>query len=174
MNDFQVIDNFLEDSVIDEFIETYIDKLNPNLRWIWFPKSTSSAEDDGQFVNIIFSENIIHDDTLVPLCSYVETEIVKKLKSRIRFDRIKINAIQKGFKDKFETHQDSSHFGFKSLILYFNDTDGATFFNIHNKEKKIECKKNRAVIFDSNIPHYNCRQTDKKLRVVLNMVFEVL
>ena len=50
--------------------------------------------------------------------------------------------------------------------MYFNTTNGKTYFENFNP---VECIENRLVSFDSNIKHSSSSCTDSLRRVVLNI-----
>ena len=71
-------------------------------------------------------------------------------------------------------YNDTDLTGYKSLIYYVNDSDGDTiFFNDNLKEiKRVNPKKGKAVLFDSNILHCGSNPINTLNRVVINFIFE--
>ena len=69
-------------------------------------------------------------------------------------------------------HRDHPKNILKSILYYVNDTDGDTllFDNSKNLIEKINPKKGRAVIFDSNSLHAASPPFNSKIRVVINCI----
>ena len=87
-----------------------------------------------------------------------------------------LNSNKTGYKKSSHQpiHNDTHLTGFKSLIYYVNDSDGDTiFFNDNLKEiKRVNPKKGKAVLFDSNILHCGSNPINTLNRVVINFIFE--
>ena len=181
MKQIQVYNDFLDIKSIDYFVENVVESHDNDILWHWHPITSyhGTGEDDGQFIHLVAGYDpdgcvrVIQPE-LVEYCKLIENVLIDKISKDIKTVRIKFNAIQRGVRSKYITHQDWQTDNHYSLLLYLNDSDGETVFEIDGKEQVVQCRKNTAVIFDSTIPHYNYRQTDAKLRVVLNMIFEIL
>ena len=70
-------------------------------------------------------------------------------------------------------HTDSSHKSCSSLIYYVNDADGDTVFfdDDMNIVDRVSPKKNRAVMFPSNMIHAGSNPIKSNVRIVINFVF---
>ena len=56
---------------------------------------------------------------------------------------------------------------FKTLIIYFNDCNGYTFFK--NNDQEIYSEENKAVIFNTDMAHSGTTTNNSKFRLVLNI-----
>ena len=63
---------------------------------------------------------------------------------------------------------------FISMIYYINDSDGDTyFFNKDNTlKKKISPKRNRIILFNSEIPHAGQNPVENEYRIITNFVLK--
>ena len=70
-------------------------------------------------------------------------------------------------------HIDIDDFDGKTAIFYVNDTDGNTLMQRPGRENiiSVECKRNRLVVFDSDIRHTGTSCTDQKVRCLINFNF---
>ena len=72
-------------------------------------------------------------------------------------------------------HLDRVAEGDKSLLYYVNDSDGDTLFfdSDLNIIKRVSPKKNRAILFDSNILHAGTNPIKNEKRIVINTIFKM-
>ena len=65
--------------------------------------------------------------------------------------------------------------GDKTLLYYVNDSDGDTLFfdNDLNITKRVTPKKNRAILFDSNMLHAGANPIKNETRIVINIIFKM-
>ena len=72
-------------------------------------------------------------------------------------------------------HLDKPSKGYMSLLYYVNDSDGDTIFFDKNIRmiKRVNPKKNRAILFDSNILHAGSNPIKSKKRIVINTIFKM-
>ena len=95
------------------------------------------------------------------------------------FDRIKSNLCfnVSGYKktNYQPIHLDKPSKGYMSLLYYVNDSDGDTIFFDKNIKmtKRVNPKKNRAILFDSNILHSGSNPIKSKKRIVINTIFKM-
>ncbi len=55
-----------------------------------------------------------------------------------------------------------------TAILYLNNCNGGTEFNINNKIKFVKAEENKMIIFNSNIKHRVCTSTNSDKRYIIN------
>jgi len=134
---------------------------------------TNNTIDYPQFVNTIFSDNLIYNPFLFTH-SYSLLDI-NKLSNRF-IQRIKINTTfpyPKNNKDMYgPIHIDSNIKKSISIIYYVNNSDGDTFFfdKKLNTVKRISPRQGRAVVFNSNMRHAACCPINSVYRQVINFV----
>ena len=174
----KVFKNFLSSNRAD-IIEK--DLLGPNFEWYWNETTSHTGEelkfktkntrDTGQFIHKIMMTDF--ESRLY--------EGFKKVFDKISYHnmvRIKcnLNLNVTGYKKTYHQpiHSDVDEKGYKSLIYYINDSDGDTiFFNDKLKEiKRVNPKKGRAVIFDSQILHCGCNPIKQQQRGVINFIYK--
>ena len=97
---------------------------------------------------------------------------------KVSVDRIKsnLNVNLTGYKEEnyLLPHTDSSEDTAKSLLYYVNDSDGDTYFFDRNMNivDTVSPKKNRAILFSSNILHAGSNPIRSNKRMVINIIFE--
>ena len=169
----EVYDNFLPTEVFNS-IKEYIFNGEPPPAMPWYYSPTSVFDDDGcpQFSHVCYKDS-------QPI-SYVY-DIIKPVFDTLNpfaLHRIKFNATPRttNIKEK-PLHVDvsgpqDSQGNFTDIpdyhicVIYFNDTDGYTYFE---DGQKVVSKENRAVIFSGDLLHAGTSCTDTDLRVVLNI-----
>lgn len=70
-------------------------------------------------------------------------------------------------KNNLELYDQNNFNKFKTLIIYFNDCNGYTFFK--DNEQIIYSEENKAVLFDANMEHSGTTTNNSKFRLVLNI-----
>ena len=174
----KIINNFLSKEKANILEQDFMGHLIP---WFWndsttniddkIKHTTKNTIDLGQFVHSIKSEEMTSSIF----------EGFKKVVNNINYNnliRIKanLNSNKTGYKKSSHQpiHYDSHSTGYKSLIYYVNNSDGDTiFFNDNLKEiKRVNPKKGRAVLFDSNILHCGSNPIKSDVRGVINFIFK--
>jgi hypothetical protein len=174
----KVIKNFLSKEKANILEQDF---MGHHIPWFWNDTTTNVNDktkyntkntiDLGQFVHSIKSEEMTSSIF----------EGFKKVVNNINYDnliRIKanLNSNKTGYKKSSHQpiHNDTHFIGYKSLIYYVNDSDGDTiFFNDNLKEiKRVNPKKGKAVLFDSNILHCGSNPINTLNRVVINFIFK--
>ena len=176
----EVIDNFLPNKFSDELIQMHKD-----LKFPWFlQKSTIDNIEKGVvdenvidtpqlthgFYNLDNHINSPHFEKVVKILNYLpekKRELFKiKSNLNLNYTNYKNNNYQPRHIDRgLENHQ--------SLLYYVNDSDGDTYF--FEKDviiKKVSPKKNRAVLFNSDIEHAGSNPIVSSERIVINLVFK--
>ena len=161
MADFQVYDNFLEQSYFNE-----IEKLITMHELPWYTSLGVGSETD-YIDNIYYQTHAFFEhyriyspqwfDKLMPLINKLD---VKAL--------IRIRANMYPGRENITTHGYHVDFEYKSkaALLYINDNDGYTEFE---KGGKVESKANRLVIFNSNDRHRSTNCTNAYARFNINI-----
>ena len=148
-NDITVIDNVLSSHDAD-FIEN-------RLLGSWFPWYLSQGvdfEDDNMFQ---FVHNFFKNNEWTTYEKDVVTPIIEKL-NLISIIKIKANLTglhQFNYTKNF--HIDIESENSKTAIYYVNDNNGKTLFRDIGE---VDCKKNRLVVFPSNIFHTGQMHSD--------------
>lgn len=128
-----------------------------------------------QFVHLFF-ENVSGPSQYVNQVENVMKHVDINLED-LKIYRIKsnLNVNQTGYnQDNIQPpHTDSSHKSCSSLIYYVNDADGDTVFfdDDMNIVDRVSPKKNRAVMFPSNMIHAGSNPIKSNMRIVINFVF---
>ncbi len=111
-----------------------------------------------QFEHLFYINNNINSNFF----NYVKPVLDKlKPKALIRI-KANLNPIsEKILKSSYHTDQ---KFKCKIALYYVNDNNGYTVI----EEEKILCKKNRMVLFNSNVKHFGTNSTNCNNRMVIN------
>ena len=115
-----------------------------------------------------------HFEQVSEMLKYLDIE-----RGEYSFDRIKSNLCfnVSGYKktNYQPIHLDKPSKGYMSLLYYVNDSDGDTIFFDKNIKvtKRVNPKKNRAILFDSNILHAGSNPIKSKKRIVINTIFKM-
>ena len=156
---FKVIDNFLTEEENEKLINTLESRTFP---WFYVKgkvKPTSKPKlFDYQFTHIFYAKYQINSHYF----NHIEP-ILNKLKP-LSLIRIKANLnpiSEKILKSSYHTDQ---KFKCKIALYYVNDNNGYTVI----EKEKILCKKNRMVLFNSNVKHFGTNSTNCNNRMVIN------
>ena len=172
---FEVIDNFLEKENFENIIETFFPKdlNNPN-NFVWnYVKGivrdpelgpTGYEEHDWMYNKPLYStENGLRFDRHYAIVK----PILNKLNIGKLFD-IRANLLvptEKHVYHEFHTDRRVPH---TVALFYVTDCNG---FTILKDTAKVECMKNRMLLFDGSIEHHSVSSTDKT-RCVININYE--
>jgi len=129
-----------------------------------------------QFTHICFVQEhgsiSDHTSKVEEVLKYLDTQ-----SKELYIDRIKsnLNVNLTGYKEENyqPPHMDSPLDIFQSLLYYVNDSDGDTYFFDEdlNIVDKVSPKKNRAIVFPSNMIHAGSNPIKNGIRMVINFVF---
>ena len=159
---FQVIENFLPQNTAD-FIEK--EMLCNTFPW-YYSDAINTPEDNDKF---FFSHSIIHEGEInSKFYDNIAFPILNKLQSNKIF-RVKCNLYpkqNKGITKGFHTDMEQEH---KVLLYYVNTNDGFTLFENGDIVPSI---KNTALLFNGNLKHMAVLQTDKKVRINININYK--
>tara|TARA_R100001224_G_scaffold60983_1_gene36379 strand:- start:14 stop:490 length:477 start_codon:yes stop_codon:yes gene_type:complete len=157
---FKVKNNFFKKN---EFIKMKYIITHPNFNWFL---QTPVVDKDNciYFSHIFFNDNKI----LSPFYKDIIMPFVDKLKIK-KLLRSKLNLYPKTHKQiihGFHTDRKDKH---NVILFYFNTNNGQTLF----KNKKINSKENKIVVFDGSLEHSSTTCTDQNYRITLNINYEL-
>ena len=172
----QIIDNFLPQDFADQVLK----ELN-SADFPWYLNQYTSYERDNepQLVHNFYNGQpqsawFLH---ISPVLEVFESKTEYKINS---IGRIKANLLTNRVapKDYIEKtiHQDTDKDNYISLLYYVDDADGDTILYQGDKvteAMRITPKRNRAVIFKSNIWHTGLLPVEASIRRVINFIVEV-
>ena len=166
MSQIKVIDNFLSE-------ETF-DKISKNIFSDKIPfYVTESTTNEGSTDIYWLSHSIYNDfkpnsDLFIFMSEFFNKLNISSI-INIRLNlilKIPYSLIKTNYHIDYDNYQN-----LKTAIFYFNKDGTGTYFKINNDEKFIESKKNRMVVFDSNISHCAFLNNKFEKRFVLNFNF---
>ena len=157
---FKVKNNFFKK---DDFNKMKYIITHPNFNW--FLQHGVLRNENNIYFSHIFYDNIeikspFYKDIIIPFINKLK---IKKLL------RSKLNLYPKTHKQiihGFHTDRTDKH---NVILFYFNTNNGQTLF----KNKKINSKENKAVIFDGSLEHSSTTCTDQNYRITLNINYEL-
>lgn len=175
----KIIDNCTSDFLATEIETIFLDQYT---NWLYDATTlghTSSYDNEYKFQDTF---QLIHPilDNGRPDSLY--TQLVLNLGNSIfsnmgldvlNYRRIKVNQLCKAVNNNSHPpHVDDLSENMVSLIYYVNDADGPTYFFNHEMQcvTKVMPKKNRGVIFPSNVYHASSSPIISNRRLVINYV----
>ena len=158
---YTVKDNFLSDVHLTQLDEL----INNNTYFPWYLQEEQvDGADDGCFLlHKIYSDASTQSDFYVPLI-----DIFKNYLEYVSLCRIYANLLIKQGLPKasgFHTDFEDTHDKITTAIFYLNTNNGATEFE---NGDRIDCIRNRLLMFPANLSHRAISQTDVDKRIVLN------
>ena len=180
----KVIDNALPQLLADKLFEI---THSSDFPWFLTRDVYKVITEDSNTVNTIQmghtifdsdSDDPVHNPNLWLVCLEALGLIIKTTPNplMVKFNLLLNNSNMS--EGKYNTpHVDNALKNSLSIIYYVNDSDGDTIiFNETDTpftiKQRITPKKNRAVIFDSNLEHMGYTCTNEKRRVVVNFNYE--
>ncbi len=175
MMSIEVIENYLTNESFDDLLEV-ID----NQPWVLQKKMNPNSVNDHQF-------QFIQDYGSDPIKNN-NPDLFKRVSHKLLFPHLQnkefdvrifrcranlfINTQQESFGGGFHKDIKNSKAGYYSLLLYLEDSNGATEFK--NSGEKIYSKKNKAIIFPCDLEHQTIFQTDTIFRTNMNVNFQLV
>jgi len=157
----KIVDNVLTDYQCDSIFNTVTTYGFP----YYYSNNLNGKDYLGNyyFTYFLMDEFEIKDDKWLPIFIPLMNRFSVPLE-KVR--RLKVNLHPRvQFRDKHQPHTDYPPDSELTTYLYYANTcNGYTGF----KNKKIESKRNRMVIFDGSIPHYSTNCTDTNARISIN------
>ncbi len=164
---FKVKDNFLNKEEFNK-LYNYIFNVDNQFPWFWYDakepiKNHKSDLTQYQLCHMFYNLGISQSSFY-----YVINDLLKKLKFKYLI-RAKINL------NPYSEKLSEGYFHIDvpncvTAIFYLNTNNGYTLFE---NNKKVNSKKNRLVVFDSNLKHKGTNTTNKKFRSVINLNYVV-
>ena len=166
MVNYKVIDNFLRDDIFQELKYTLFGN-----RISWSFKNYLAYPGDNlggvSFAQYFYDQNQItqpqYFSVVEPLIQ--RAQINNLYRALVNLVPKQPNNIPSGI------HTDHS-FPHKVLLYYVNTNNGYTILDPEGENIKIQCIKNRALIFDGQTPHQGVLQSDTPVRLNINLTFE--
>ena len=156
---FKVKNNFFKK---DDFNKMKYIITHPNFNW--FLQHGVLRNENNIYFSHIFYDNIeikspFYKDIVIPFIN--KLKIKKLLRSKLNLYPKTHEQIIHGFHiDRLDKHN--------VVLFYFNTNNGQTLF----KNKKINSKENKVVIFDGSLEHSSTTCTDENYRITLNINYE--
>ena len=113
----------------------------------WFYSKHQNNKDTSYMFHLFYDGAKVNSDYF-----YLVEPILEKLKIK---NLLHVDKLTKNLKHK-------------TSIYYVNTNNGYTLF----KNKKVKCEKNKIVIFNADQKHKAKIQTDKDIRIVININYE--
>jgi len=156
--DSKTIPNFLKEK---DFAPLQKIMMSTHFPWFHKPKVNLSAEEsdlNSYFTHSFFIDNNInsaHFNILAPLIKAIEAKALIRVVGNLHYKT-----------DKMIIHPFHTDYPFKhkGCLLYINNNNGPTYF----KDKIVEAKANRVVLFDPSVPHASSLCDNRKRRVTVN------
>jgi hypothetical protein len=169
MND---IENFLPNSLLEKILNLILcNKFNWNYGTIVTEdKCIADDLENQQIFHMICRDN--YTSPHIELFNYVFRELKADSVLRAKINLTWRREISKKIGwhvDYSPTPKNKNNVKLKTCIIYLNDNDGGTIFKYKNEEILIRCKKNTAVIFDSEIEHCGLTCSQSKNKILLNI-----
>jgi hypothetical protein len=177
----KVIDNCVDQYLADELEKIFLDQYT---NWLYDSSTAGSTSLDTispntyetfQFIHPIM-DNGRHDSPYTSLVLRVGSIIFSNLGIEVfNYRRIKVNQLLKISQHNGKHHPlhiDDAAENIVSLLYYINDSDGPTYFFNNSGEcvDKVYPKKNRCVVFSSNLLHASSSPELVNRRLVINFV----
>jgi len=161
---FNIIENFLPENQSTE-IEDFLSDNN----FPWFYRPSIGNKKDNQrfyFSHMFVDDKKVNSDFFGIIKKYIVDRLEFKILHRVKanlFVKVNENYASCSHVDYDFKHQ------FFSAIYYVNTNNGSTLLN---DKISVNSIKNRLLIFDGRLPHRAISQTDTKIRMNINFVFE--
>lgn len=158
----------------NEIFENILKTINTSESFPWF--AYEKANHNSKFGDYHFMHHLIFEGKIMSNHKFIIDEISKNIaryyRKNILVVRARINLFTlQGNQNGLGFHKDiEDSNGFKTLILYLENSNGMTEFK---NGKKIKSVKNRALVFDSHLEHQTIMQTDVTFRKNININFKV-
>lgn len=180
---------FIKDEVLNENYLKYLFRLmteNNEFPWYYIHDTAGnvwSNEDHPSFVHTLFKDgkpnspfwDLFHP-SIIEILDNCETPYNEVMRVRLGLITKNKETIVHG------PHVDWQNFEHKTILFYFNDSDGDTYFfkerwsadskhEIFNVEKTVSPKANRLVLFDGYQYHSSSTPTQCACRIAMNINF---
>jgi hypothetical protein len=159
MLNYKIVDNFLPKK---KFKELQKQILNHEFPWFYNHETAGPNENDGFYFTHLFywhkAGESRHYNIVKPIIEKINPEFILRVKGNF-YPRTHII-------HEHNKHVDF-HFKHNGFIIYINSNDGFTRLQDGTKINTIE---NRAIFFDSSIPHNSttCTNSDGRINININ------
>ena len=144
----------------------YSNKINKELLkpyFPWFYNKEQAGNDTSYMFHLFHNKTNINSDYF-----YLVEPILKKLKIKNLLNVRANLCLKRPSKCSWHVDKLTEDLKHKTAIYYVNTNNGYTLF----KNKKVNCEKNKIVIFDANQKHKAKIQTNTDTRIVININYE--
>jgi len=155
----QIINNFLPQEIYQNIKDNI---LSDHFPWFFNENVLSDRKSTYQFTHTFYVDQNAHSsfcELLKPIMDILKPQNIVRVKANLNPQTEKI--IETGL------HTDSSNDKLKSAVFFLNTCDG--YCKINNK--KFFSQDNTMLIFNSNIDHTGSTTTNKKRRVLINIIY---
>ena len=169
MTHYDIIDDFLSESDMDNFYETFT---HGGFPWTLITNvNENSGENDFQFAHKYIDDRVeVYDGAIEALRPiFRELYFAKYMAKETEVYRAKTNLFIKTDTGRgLGFHHDITNLGdnYKTIIYYVNSNNGGTRFE---DDTFIESVRNRALLFTGKISHETVTQTDTNFRFNINI-----
>jgi len=159
----QIINNFIEDKEIFSVLKNTL--ISGQFGWFYEGCITFPGADEGDF--LFYHQLFQNDQQQSPWFNKILSPILGRLKYN-NLIRAKANCYtrkEKQYEHEWHTDSNDPH---KVALYFVNKNNGRTDFE---SGERIESEENTLIIFDGRLKHRSVSQTDKPLRITLNINF---
>ena len=158
----------IKDNFLDQVDLIRLDELinNPHFAWYFWKEQVSGADDGYVFTHQIYRLDEPKSDLYNPVIN-----IFKNKLKYVSLCRITVNLLlrqENPIISDFHTDYEQNNKKITTAIFYLNTNNGSTEFKDGDR---IDCVRNRLIMFPTNTPHRAIGQTDVNQRIVLNFNF---
>ena len=168
MTHYDIIDDFLSESDMDNYYNTFT---HGGFPWTLLTKlNDNDGPDDFQFAHKYVDNGEVYDGAIEALRPiFRELYHAKYMNKDTEVYRAKANLFIKTDTSRgLGFHHDITNLGdnYKTAIYYVNNNNGGTRFE---DDTFVESVRNRALLFNGNIAHETVTQTDTNFRFNINI-----
>ena len=156
----------IKDNFLDQVDLIRLDELinNPHFTWYFWKEQVSGADDGYVFTHQIYRLDEPKSDLYNPVM-----EIFKNNFKYVSLCRITVNLLLRQETPSIsDFHTDYGSEKITTAIFYLNTNNGYTEFQGGDR---IDCVRNRLIMFPATTPHRVIGQTDVSMRIVFNFNF---
>jgi len=158
---YKTINNFLDKNHFNTLKNLIFDLDFP---WRRRDRMTLDTSNKMYFTHCFYNNTAPRSEFYEP---YI-TPILKKLEAGAPL-QIRANMFISALFKKSEFHRDYEDTNSKTAILYLNDCDGGTEIKINNKNKFIQAKENKILIFNTSVLHRAVSSIVTPIRYIINL-----
>lgn len=167
-NKVKIVDNFLNE---DNF--SMIKKIMFNKHFPWYYANGVTSTSNNSNGHFMFGHVFFDYETKNKITSHLYDSVIKPILEKIKNKellRAKANCYTRNNKQIKHNYHIDNIIEHNVLIFSLNDCNGYTEFESGDK---IESVENRACFFNGKLKHRSVTQTNKNLRINLNLNYKV-